>query len=79
MDLIGISDVARLANVSRARAYALASKEGFPVPVAEGGAYGRLWQRAQVEAWIAEWEERKRNRDWPRPRRGGTGKKEPNP
>ncbi|HEY8720116.1 DNA-binding protein [Pengzhenrongella sp.] len=50
MDLVGITEIARMLNVSRQRAHQLAQTEGFPAPAAELSS-GRVWETAGVEAW----------------------------
>ena len=40
-------------DVSRQRAHQLAQTEGFPRPAAELSS-GRVWETADVEAWIRE-------------------------
>lgn len=49
-DLMGLTEIAELFDVSRQRAGQLAEQEGFPEPVAVIAA-GRIWKRADVEAW----------------------------
>lgn len=68
MDLIGVTEIAQLAGVSRKRAYELVAKTDFPTPAAQISR-GKLWHRSDIEAWIAEWEERKRSHGWKRPER----------
>lgn len=50
MDLMGLSEIAALLGVSRQRAGQLAERDDFPAPVGEIKA-GRIWERADVEAW----------------------------
>jgi predicted DNA-binding transcriptional regulator AlpA len=50
-DLVGITEIAELLRVSRQRVYQLLeSDDSFPQPVAVISA-GRIWRRADVEAW----------------------------
>lgn len=50
-DLVGIAEVAELLGVSTQRVDQLArDHDDFPEPVAELAA-GRIWERADVEAW----------------------------
>jgi predicted DNA-binding transcriptional regulator AlpA len=56
--LLGASDVAKLLGVSRQRVYELLdTHEDFPRPVASL-ARGAVWDRGQVEAWVATWKRR---------------------
>lgn len=51
--LWGSEEIRRaLGGVSRARAYQITTRKGFPDPVADL-ANGRVWDATQVEAWIA--------------------------
>ena len=50
MDLIGITEVGRILEVSKQRAYQLSQVDGFPKPAATL-ATGRVWKRADVERW----------------------------
>jgi prophage regulatory protein len=49
-DLMGLTEIGELFEVSRQRAGQLAEQEGFPEPVAVLAA-GRIWERADIEAW----------------------------
>ena len=49
-DLVGTSEIAELLGVTNQRVHQLAEQEGFPEPVAVLAA-GRIWERADVEAW----------------------------
>jgi hypothetical protein len=49
-DLLGTAEIADLLGVSRQRADQLSRGDAFPAPVAELRS-GRIWQRADVEAW----------------------------
>ncbi|HMJ75484.1 MAG TPA: hypothetical protein VK507_05900 [Iamia sp.] len=53
LDLMGTTEIAKLLGVSRQRADQLSRTDGFPDPVAEIAA-GRIWLRADVEAWARE-------------------------
>lgn len=48
--LVGLSEIAELLGVSRARADQLARQVGFPQPEAVITA-GRIWRREDVEKW----------------------------
>jgi predicted DNA-binding transcriptional regulator AlpA len=50
MDLVGLTEIGELLGVSRQRAGQLSETDGFPEPVAVLAA-GRIWKRADVEAW----------------------------
>ncbi|MDQ3641791.1 MAG: helix-turn-helix domain-containing protein [Actinomycetota bacterium] len=68
--LVGIAEIAEMLGVSRQRVGQLASSyDDFPAPVAELAA-GRIWNRADVERWMAAHPDR-------RPGRPGPGAKEP--
>jgi hypothetical protein len=49
-DLVGVTEIGALLDVSRQRADQLTRLEGFPEPVAVISA-GRIWRRADVETW----------------------------
>ncbi len=65
--LVGITEIAELADVSRQRASALQKRPGFPAPVASLRA-GPVWALGQVTRFIDEW-----------PRRNGRPKSTPEP
>lgn len=50
VDLMGLTEIAEMLGVSRQRIDQLAHTDDFPEPVAELAA-GRIWERADVEAW----------------------------
>ena len=53
LDLVGGAEVAQLLGVSRQRVHEIVrTAADFPEPVAELAA-GRIWQRSDVEAWMA--------------------------
>jgi predicted DNA-binding transcriptional regulator AlpA len=52
LDLVGMSDVAKMLGVSRSRADQLARQVDFPQPIAQLSG-GRIWQRTQIEEWMA--------------------------
>jgi prophage regulatory protein len=52
-DLVGVTEIGDLLGVSRQRADQLTRIEAFPEPVAVLSA-GRIWRRADVEAWARE-------------------------
>ena len=54
-EVVGYSEIAEMAGVTRQRARALAGKEGFPAPVIETKA-GPLMRKAAVEAWLEHWD-----------------------
>jgi prophage regulatory protein len=49
-ELMGLTEIGELFEVSRQRAGQLAEQEGFPEPVAVLAA-GRIWERDDVERW----------------------------
>ena len=51
--LVGLTEIARMLDVSRQRAHQLAQTDGFPRPTAELSS-GRVWETVDVEAWIRE-------------------------
>jgi hypothetical protein len=53
-ELVGVSEVAELLNVSRQRASALAKSSGFPAPVAVLAA-GPVWTRPSLNRFVDEW------------------------
>ena len=53
MHLVSTVEIAAMLGVSRQRVDQLTRTEGFPEPVAEL-AIGRVWERADVEAWARE-------------------------
>lgn len=52
-ELVGTSEIADLLGVSRQRVQQLASRPGFPEPVAVLSA-GTIWRKADIERWIIE-------------------------
>jgi predicted DNA-binding transcriptional regulator AlpA len=50
MDLVGLKEIAEMLGVSKQRAGQLAELVAFPRPLGEISA-GRVWKRADVEAW----------------------------
>lgn len=51
LDLVGAAEIAELLGVTRTRVNQLVADDpSFPVPAAELTA-GRIWKRADVEAW----------------------------
>jgi predicted DNA-binding transcriptional regulator AlpA len=74
--LVGISEIAQMLGVSRQRAVQLVGGyDDFPAPNATLAAR-RIWERNQVEAWMAKHPERKPGRPTrkSRPGDGTTGK-----
>lgn len=55
--MVTLSDVARMAGISRQRAHALAKRPDFPAPFPLQ-ASRRLWEEAKVQAWVAERQKR---------------------
>ncbi len=53
VDLVGLTEIAELLGVSRQRVDQLAQGDDFPEPVSVLAA-GRVWKRADVEAWARE-------------------------
>ncbi|MGH2717802.1 MAG: helix-turn-helix transcriptional regulator [Actinomycetota bacterium] len=52
-ELVGVAEAARLLGVSRQRVHQIVQSNcEFPRPVAELSV-GRIWRRADVEAWMA--------------------------
>jgi prophage regulatory protein len=51
LELVGVSEIARLLELSNQRAHQLANGDDFPRPVAEL-AQGRVWHRSEVLAWM---------------------------
>jgi prophage regulatory protein len=49
-DLVGAAEIAELLSISRQRVDQLAAGDDFPEPIAVLAA-GRVWKRADVEAW----------------------------
>lgn len=52
-ELVGVTEIGDLLGVSRQRADQLTRIEGFPEAIAAIAA-GRIWRRADVEAWARE-------------------------
>jgi predicted DNA-binding transcriptional regulator AlpA len=50
VDLVGVREIGRMLGVSKQRADQLTHKGDFPEPAA-ALATGRVWERADVEAW----------------------------
>jgi prophage regulatory protein len=50
MDLVGVTEIGRMLDISKQRAHQLAAEPGFPKPAATITA-GRVWKRADVEKW----------------------------
>lgn len=64
--LMGVAEIGRALGVSKQRANTITGQEGlgFPAPVVTYLACGRLWLKADVDAWVAgprgrEWRERR--------------------
>lgn len=55
-DLVGLSEIARMADVSRQRAAQLTALEGFPPAVVTVGSGGGLRVKSQVDLWLRAWE-----------------------
>jgi len=54
MKLVGAHEIREmLGGISKQRVYQITGRRGFPLPVAEL-AQGKVWNRADVEAWIRE-------------------------
>jgi prophage regulatory protein len=49
-ELVGVTEIGDLLGVSRQRADQLSRTDGFPEPIGAIAA-GRIWRRADVEAW----------------------------
>ena len=53
VELVGTAEIASMLGVTRQRVNAIvATHDDFPKPIAELAA-GRIWDRADVEAWAA--------------------------
>jgi FtsZ-interacting cell division protein YlmF len=53
LDVVGVAEIAQLLGVSRQRVHELMRTDpAFPEPAAELSA-GRIWQRSDVEQWMA--------------------------
>ena len=53
LDVVGVAEIAQLLDVSRQRVHELMRSDvSFPAPAAELAA-GRIWERADVEGWMA--------------------------
>src|SRR5205809_361383 len=53
LDVVGVAEIAQLLAVSRQRVHEIIrNDESFPEPAADLAA-GRIWQRGDVEAWMA--------------------------
>jgi prophage regulatory protein len=50
VELVGLKEIAEMLGVSKQRAGQLADHIDFPQPLGEISA-GRVWKRADVEAW----------------------------
>jgi predicted DNA-binding transcriptional regulator AlpA len=64
---LGLTEIGELLGVSRQRAFTLSKRADFPAPSATLKA-GRIWDRADVEAWEATWD---------RSNQGGRPKRKP--
>jgi FtsZ-interacting cell division protein YlmF len=63
VDLVGAAEIAQLMGVARQRVHELARVHlDFPEPVAELSA-GRIWQKSEIEAWMASRERPERRLD----------------
>ena len=63
MDLVGAAEIAQMMGVARQRVHELARVHvDFPEPVVELSA-GRIWQKADIEAWMATRERPERRLD----------------
>jgi len=54
-ELVGLTEIGQMFNISRQRAYALAKKRGFPEPVSTLST-GRVWEKGAVAAWGETWD-----------------------
>lgn len=80
--LMGVAEIGRALSVSKQRANTITGQDGldFPAPVVDYLACGRLWLKADVDAWVAgphgrEWRERRGRYGRAEARRpGGTGR-----
>ncbi len=52
-ELVGVKEIAELAGVARRTAAGYVDREGFPAPVGFLSR-GRIWRRADVEAWLEQ-------------------------
>lgn len=48
--MVAVAEIARMLGVSRQRVHQMLAAGDFPEPIAEL-AVGRVWRRADVEAW----------------------------
>lgn len=55
VDLVGVSEIARMLDVSRQRVSTLQTRHDFPTPLAKLAA-GPVWRRHDVEHWATTWE-----------------------
>lgn len=52
VDLVGLTEIAEMLGVSRARAHQLAEVPTFPKPVGSiGGGRQRIWKLPDIERW----------------------------
>lgn len=51
---VGLTEIGKMFNITRQRAYAVTKKTGFPAPIATLST-GRVWDHAEVEAWGKTW------------------------
>lgn len=52
-ELVGVAEIAQLGEVERNSAWRWTERPDFPAP-AQTLAAGRLWNRSDVEKWLAE-------------------------
>jgi hypothetical protein len=53
-DLAGLAEIAEIFGVTKATAQKYARRADFPEPLGEIAAAGRVWRRADVDAWGKE-------------------------
>jgi predicted DNA-binding transcriptional regulator AlpA len=69
---VGLTEIGKMFNISRQRAYALTKKASFPAPIATLST-GRVWDHAEVETWGKAWDRTNQGGRPPKPRAAGPG------
>lgn len=66
---VGLTEIGKMFNITRQRAYAITKKRTFPAPIATLSS-GRVWDRAEVEKWGETWDRTNQGGRPPKPKPG---------
>jgi predicted DNA-binding transcriptional regulator AlpA len=54
-NLVGLTEIGKMFDITRQRAYTISKKRGFPAPI-DTLSSGRVWDRAEIEKWGETWD-----------------------